>query len=747
MKPRFLRKGGGYILLCTVMILGALLLIGCGSDGDTGPAGPTGPPGPGAPIEPGEPDIPATSETCALCHGAGKIADVAVAHPDDPAYTGAEVIISNITLTNTAGLNDGLPVVSFHLEKRDGTAVTTIAGNPVNVDNFRFYMATLVPAGTATQWGTWDTPYWERWVQERAASSNTVYPQGTLVDNGGGNYTYTFATAFGSPTALVDAPDYNVSQVQRLWMQFDGRLDPKITQRAIGFLDFNIPAKGAQAAALDPQRQFVTAEACEKCHSPNWERAAHAGGYRDIRTCVMCHSPLGVSGTDMQEHDAHASVFFHKIHAAKDIPFWREDERVGDGYTGVTFPQEVRDCVICHVDNGKLGTQAFQIDQWKNHQTGQICGSCHDNVDFITGTNHGGGAQPDNDGCKYCHPSSGPSTIAASVTVAHDITPRVLLTNGAKDKGFKPQNIPEFEVNFSITAPANGTFYVAGETPEVRVTLADPDGQPVSPALYTTPQDAAGNPGDGLRVASLYVYGPRAKALPVLITGSPDAQSANLFVLGTDPQVTTDSTGFGYKLLPIPADLKKGTYLVRVRFGDYGYISDTNYIIESTYFRTIQIGDAKETAKVAGDACFKCHGTGTAPFHDARHSVVFDTDECLACHQDRTPGERTGGTPLANRVHAVHSANPEGDIYNVLNSGTISSSRDWSEITYPRDIANCNSCHDSGYVPASNTFTGTYKTLPYMMPCAGCHVGESADPDMPFVPGVYDHMVQNGGPW
>ena len=96
---------------------------------------------------------------------------------------------------------------------------------------------------------------------------------------------------------------------------------------------------------------------------------------------------------------------------------------------------------------------------------------------------------------------------------------------------------------------------------------------------------------------------------------------------------------------------------------------------------------------MAGDACIDCHGTGTAPFHDERHAVVFDTDQCLACH------DQSGNTaiPIADRVHAVHSANSAGDLYNI-EGGT---SRDWSDITYPQNIATltsprCVGCHNSG---------------------------------------------------
>jgi hypothetical protein len=268
----------------------------------------------------------------------------------------------------------------------------------------------------------------------------------------------------------------------------------------------------------------------------------------------------------------------------------------------------------------------------------------------------------------------------------------------------------------------------------------------VDPALYTTLNDHPGVTGGGLSIARLSVYGPRAKAVPVLTTGTitdpafdsssgeAPRQYANLFVDGIDPRVTTDNSGFSYRLFPIPNDMVPGTYMVRVRIADYGRLRTDDYVIESTAFTTIKIGTDVEEDKVAGDACTNCHGTGKVPFHVDTHAVAFDTDQCLACH------DQSGNfaIPIANRVHAIHSANPEGDIY-YLNIGSVEDSHDWFYVTYPQKIDSCVTCHNSG--------NDTYKTLPYMMPCAGCHVGEAGDQDIPFVLGITRHMRQYGGPY
>jgi hypothetical protein len=703
------------------MMLNAILLFGCGGSGDTGPQGPAGSSGPPGP--PGEPTT--TAESCIVCHAAGKIADIAVAHPDP---TGQDVTISKITLTNTGGL----AVVSFH--------ATTAAG-PVTDLTFadvRFMLADLVPANTTTQYGTWPTAYFERWANETSSTAGATFDTTHAAT---GDYTYTFATAFAN--ASTAAPDYNPTHTQRLAILISGHNDANgnaLTNNTVGFLDFVVPAVGASAVPLASQRQIVTANACKQCHSPLFQKAHHADVYLDTRTCDICHSPLGVYSTIMQRDDAYLPVLVHQIH----------DSIVGPRFdwSDVTFPQDVRNCVVCHTNSGlDLGT-GDEINHWKTNPSAETCGSCHTDVNFATGENHPGGAQTDY--CFVCHPADGHLNPAAgaSVTEAHDTAPDAVLHP-------TPANIPEFDVTLNIT-PNHAPPYVAGEVLKVRVTLTDhATGIAVPSTVYTAPQDLAGQTGGGLNVASLYVYGPRAKSVPVLATGTvtdpafdsatdTPTQGHDLFVGGTDPLVTTDNSGFGYQLLPIPADIQAGTYMVRVRMGDYGRVTDSDYRIESTAFQNIQIGTATVEDKVAGDACVNCHGTGTAPFHDARHAVVFDTDQCLSCH------DQSGNfaIPIANRVHAVHSANPEGDIY-VLNGGSPSS-RDWSDITYPQNILSpvtghteddglprCVGCHTSGDV--------TYKTLPYMMPCVGCHA--NAVNPINGASGDIDHMRQNGGPF
>ncbi|MGB3399466.1 MAG: hypothetical protein WBA34_04760, partial [Candidatus Deferrimicrobiaceae bacterium] len=223
-----------------------LLFLGCGgSSGSTGatgaqgPAGPPGPPGAGA----------STNESCVICHGEGKIADVAVFMP---LPTDVDLAMDSPDVTNTGGF----AVITFHLkDATDNAAITTLTASQVRV-----YMADLVPAGFAPN--TESSDYFQRWAYERSTTSTSVPPSYVAWTNftalGAGDYSITMSTPF---TAADNAAD-----VQRLYVRISG-----VTgyNAFAGFLDFVIPADGVTVTAADlPQYQkaYVTVQTCRKCH-------------------------------------------------------------------------------------------------------------------------------------------------------------------------------------------------------------------------------------------------------------------------------------------------------------------------------------------------------------------------------------------------------------------------------------------------------------------------------------------------
>jgi OmcA/MtrC family decaheme c-type cytochrome len=670
-----------------------------------------------------------------VCHTTGRLVDIFDPDGDPITHDFAAVNLPRLAVDNIiVGNVGGVPTVTFHVTS-NGANVTALDNS-----NVRFMLADLVPAGTATALGTWNTAQFDRWAYDRVS---TGYLFGTFDNTTGaatGNYSYTFATAFGSPSPAdnVVPTAFNPAHTQRLYI----RVSKTGQSNGAGNLDFIIPAAGATTTGLTYfERQFTTVDACRKCHGPVLANTAHGGGYVDVKNCVLCHSPiasanddntaLGVIMTD--NTNAWLASLVHKIHAA--IPMAAFANRINNlGYAGVTYPQEVTTCVTCHTNSGLALGAGDLTNNWRANPTTNGCKTCHEGfpltshdanpVQATTGTPHPGGTALPDSSCSTCHPADG-TGFGNSVTFAHDFSPTSALHPNLK-------NVPEFNVTLGLTAPANGTHYVANENVLVTVTLNNlSDNSAVAGTVYTSAKDNTAHAGGGLSTASLYFYGPRAFPKPILA-----AQATALFVSTTDNNVRTDATGFKYQV-KIPTGLTTGTYMVRVRIGDFGRVNDNNYIVESIAFRTVQIGSATVTKKVAGDSCTDCHGNGSAPFHDARHIVLWNTDECISCH------DYSGGhaATLSNRVHAVHAANSRGDMSNTL-TGTFS--RNWTSVTFPGDKlkvgaiyrpTRCTTCHSSG-----NT---SYKSTIHEVACLGCH-GDTQPGSTAPGPAI-SHMLQSGG--
>jgi OmcA/MtrC family decaheme c-type cytochrome len=186
----------------------------------------------------------------------------------------------------------------------------------------------------------------------------------------------------------------------------------------------------------------------------------------------------------------------HGVHMGEELknPFnTNPTNGIFSMYTHVLFPANIKDCTSCHIDN-----------RWKTKPSRLACGSCHDNVYFGQApVPEGMEAHPvpvaDDSGCSLCHPPDVGSGTFISVADAHEIPPPAV-------------NL----VTISMTPPVNGSFYAPGDTPKVTLQFMDDSNNAVDHTLVTD-----GN----YSTASLSVYGPRARAVPVLTSAAKNVNS------------------------------------------------------------------------------------------------------------------------------------------------------------------------------------------------------------------------------
>jgi OmcA/MtrC family decaheme c-type cytochrome len=757
-----------YVMLCIAVVFALGLMAGCsGSDGANGLNGTNGSDG-----------APGTPGTSADQFGTHSIAQGKV-----------DAVITITSVQNVGGKAK----VSFNVADKSGKPVATVTNSNLSVKIADLIPHMVVDAGTGNVTkvsgdNTFSTDYWEMWVSEspgRAANPTGNPPTpatNNLVstDAANGNYSYTFVTPFGSAWPGYNNAGYAAANKKRVAIEMSS--PPTGYNKAVGILDFDgDPGSGKTATAIDSVRQFVTIAACQQCHGPYMDNAAHASNRNDMRECVFCHSALYGSAPKhavgfMADDAADLPVFIHKIHGNT----WTDQDDISSAVTGsVTYPEPLQKCDVCHSDpSGAAPADLSELTNWKTHPTGRVCASCH-TTNVVTAatttiaatfTHDGtlttvtpvpGGAKNDAQ-CVLCHSGNGTASDHADIVTAHNTAlPSFTAPAAGLVASLPTPDSPEYIVSITTSTPANGKFFVAGEQPVVTINLTNNDAGKTSVAgtLVTSASHTVGyyDP-TSLSIANMYVYGPRTSPRPSFLpAGRTDngaaASTTSVKLLQsytsasrtagnnptgpflyTDASNSTTATGWVYTLAPVPAGTLPGTYFVRVYLGNtYTYnIADGGAgtvpdQVVSYGLAQFQVGTATVDKRIAGDpdggaSCRKCHGVTV--MHPDDHAAPFDPDHCNACHYIGAYGNTAGtklsssGDPIANRVHAVHSASVTGDLKN----------HDWTEITYPSNPERCAVCHNSG-----NT---AYKSNLYEIPCYGCH----AD-----VTGAAAHMSSMGG--
>ncbi len=457
------------------------------------------------------------------------------------AYANGAKVMVTATITGATADAAGKVVVTFKLTDAAGKPVTT------GVTSISATVVKLVPADAAAgeasnKWvpylfnkavtadkatGGWPAADGTIVYQAASESSNADPTKGgKLTANVDGSYTYEFKNNILNLTKATDgisvlpagATKYDRSQLHRVVVMMGGSAGPT----ADASFDF-VP----DASAVTQSRAIVQTATCKQCHGDEFR--GHGGNRLQIETCQTCHLPGNLDPQSGNTMDL--KVMVHKIHAGGELksiagadgkvfddPVTAVNEAADNGayriwgyknskndWAKVAFPAVLDNCTKCHQGTGK------QADNWKKVPSRAACGSCHDTVDFATGTNHKGGKQLSDATCTACHSESG---TPLSVVDSHDWA--------AKDQ----RNIAEFTVDMTVSTPTNGKYFVKGESPVISV-VAKENGVVIDHTTLAQDVTAEGcaadacPPRDGLYTnASLFVHGPRAKQMPVLTTNA-----------------------------------------------------------------------------------------------------------------------------------------------------------------------------------------------------------------------------------
>jgi OmcA/MtrC family decaheme c-type cytochrome len=300
---------------------------------------------------------------------------------------------------------------------------------------------------------------------------------------------------------------------------------------------------GATATTLEP-REVVTLGNCNQCHTT---LQAHDGTYRDTKLCLTCHTAGAEDQGSTDTGDAtpvtiEFGTMVHKIHDGAHLPSVLGVGTNADGtrsygatptpyvvgggpdpddFSDVQFPvwpslsfptarpkgysalaaaQQLTDdttrqgaiaCEKCHGDGDGAGPLAApaQGDFAYSHPSRQLCGSCHDDVDwsktYKRNSDTGMPAQPDDSNCLVCHPASG-FAVGGSPRDGHrhplldpTFNPGLRVTLGGVHEAGASNGNGKLDVGEKVAVAVNvsddtGAALPAGSVPSLSVVVTGP---------------------------------------------------------------------------------------------------------------------------------------------------------------------------------------------------------------------------------------------------------------------------------
>ena len=648
-------------IILAVIGLGLAYYKTPGPEGPTGPQGATGPAGPAGETGP---------------QGPAGVVDMSLIAPN-PGI--------NLEVTDVEIDSSGITHVSM--------TVTDASGQPLTPGEFS--MSFMLAAIKMDASGT---PYYDNYfkVTDEGATytlnGQTVQPAVASHDNpdrdsGGtwetvspGKLVYTFGKAVPS--------DYDASATHVLAAYAYQSARTEIANVAYAF----VPNGGT------PQLWEVSnTETCNRCHDP---LAAHGGPRQEYVLCLVCHTPDGVDPETGESIDM--KVMIHKIHMGEELPSVQAGDNyyiVGHGqsvndYSDVVFPADVLNCEVCH--SGPDG------DSYKENPSRAACGSCHDNVNFATGENHGGLPQTNDNACSGCHSDTMTSEFDISIPGAHVIESR-------------SSQLPGFHIH--IISVANSE---PGDKPVVTFDVKDNAGDVIPLAGIDRLQFAIAGPTDD--------YGTYWTE-DALASSVDNGDSTYRYTFSTAiPSTASGSWAIG----------AEGRAMVDISEGTAGTVSvrDTT-TNEVYYFPVTDSAAVPRRTIVSEENCLACHED--LSFHgDNRRSVEY----CVICHMPNEtdesvrPVDANPPTTIDFKVmiHRIHLGEEGGEPYIIYGHG--GSVNDFGDVIYPANPADCTKCHvDSSYqLPLSDGVLGdTVKegsvvvsyTPPMTAVCLACHPSDS----------------------
>jgi len=168
---------------------------------------------------------------------------------------------------------------------------------------------------------------------------------------------------------------------------------------------------------------------------------------------------------------------------------------------------------------------------------------------------------------------------------------------------------------------------------------------------------------------------------------------------------------------------------IEIRTNSNGYFPE-NIPADNAPYDFLPTGGAPLFTRLIVDsnACNACHDN-----LEMHGEARFDVEYCVQCHNPSSIDGDTGNTvDLKRLVHNIHSARPD---YQIIGFGN--SLHEWSDVEFPQDIRNCQTCHNENN--PNTPQASNYRLVPSRAACGTCHYDDGVAGN-----NEHDYAIENG---
>jgi len=168
---------------------------------------------------------------------------------------------------------------------------------------------------------------------------------------------------------------------------------------------------------------------------------------------------------------------------------------------------------------------------------------------------------------------------------------------------------------------------------------------------------------------------------------------------------------------------------IEIRTSSGGFLAE-NIPADNAPFDFLPTGGAPIFTRliVDSDTCNACHDN-----LEMHGEARFDVEYCVQCHNPSSIDGDTGNTVDMKRlIHNIHSGR---DDYQIIGFG--GNVHDWSDLVWPQDIRNCQTCHDEN--DADTPQASNWRLVQNRAACGTCHY-DDGDP----LNNEHDFAIEDG---